>query len=144
MSLPLPEQNKPDFFKGAVGDFSLNSTTDKLDTKTNEPVTLKLNISGTGNIKLLKSPEVNLPSGFEKYEPKTSEQVNRGAKISGKKNIEYLLIPRTPGKKEVPPVEFSYFDPAKKSYVTLKTPSYTINIEQGTLTYSQDYQVKKI
>ena len=141
--MPLPEQNKPASFKGAVGDYSLNSSADKLDTKTNEPVTLKLEISGTGNIKLLEAPELNLPSGFDKYDPKTSEQVNRSLKISGKKTIEYLLIPRTVGKKEVPPVEFSYFDPGKKTYVTLKTPSYTINIEQGTITYSQGYSGKE-
>lgn len=129
--LPLPEESKPSSFNGAVGNFSLSSEIDKKETKTSEPVTLKLNITGTGNIKLLEVPEVKLPTGLEKYEPKTSEEVSSIGKISGKKSIEYLIVPRIAGTKEIPPVEFSYFNPEKKSYETLKTPSYTLKIEQG-------------
>jgi hypothetical protein len=129
--LPLPE-NKPESFKGAVGQFTLTSELNKNNTKTNEPVSLKINISGTGNVTLLSVPELNLPAGMEKYDPKSTDQVARQSKISGKKSIEYLIVPRNSGKKEIPPVKFSYFDPNKKSYVTLSTPPYTINVEQGT------------
>ena len=59
--------------------------------KSNEPLTLNVNISGSGNIKLIDMPEINLPNGFEKYEPKVSEQISRSNKISGKKTIDYLL-----------------------------------------------------
>jgi hypothetical protein len=127
---PLPG-NAPASFSGAVGEFTMNSQLNTTKTKTNEPISLKLDISGSGNIQLLNVPEVNLPSGFEKYEPKTSEQVNRTGRVSGKKSIEYLLVPRTAGEKEIAPLEFTYFNPAKKSYVTLHTPSYTIRVDQG-------------
>jgi hypothetical protein len=133
--IPLPEQDKPDSFNGAVGEFSVSTSLDKISTKTNEPISLKLNISGTGNIKLLDIPEINLPSGLEKYEPKVSEQINRQNKISGKKTIEYLLVPRTTGKKEIPSINFSYFNPGRKSFVSLKTQSYTIDVQQGDKTY---------
>jgi hypothetical protein len=129
--MPLPE-NKPESFKGAVGQFSLSSELNKNTTKTNEPLSLTLNISGTGNVTLLTVPELNLPAGMEKYDPKSTEQVTRQNKISGKKSIEYLIVPRNAGKKEIPPVKFSYFDPNKKSYVTLSTPPYNITVEQGT------------
>ena len=129
--MPLPE-NKPESFKGAVGQFTLTSALNKNSTKTNEPLSLTLNITGTGNVTLLTVPELNLPPGMEKYDPKSTDQVTRQAKISGKKSIEYLIVPRNAGKKEIPPVKFSYFDPNKKSYVTLSTPTYNINVEQGT------------
>jgi hypothetical protein len=129
--LPLPE-NKPDSFKGAVGQFSLTSDLNKNTTKTNEPISLKVNITGTGNVTLLTVPEINLPAGMEKYDPKSTDQVTRQGRISGKKSIEYLIVPRNSGKKVIPPVKFSYFDPNKKSYVTLSTPAYNINVEQGT------------
>ena len=128
--MPLPE-NKPESFKGAVGQFSLSSQLNKNTTKTNEPLSLTLNITGTGNVTLLSVPELNLPPGMEKYDPKSTDQVTRQAKISGKKSIEFLIVPRNAGKKEIPPVKFSYFDPNKKSYVTLSTPPYNINVEQG-------------
>ena len=129
--MPLPE-NKPESFKGAVGQFNLSSELNKATTKTNEPLSLTLNITGTGNVTLLTVPELNLPAGMEKYDPKSTDQVTRQNKISGKKSIEYLIVPRNAGKKEIPPVKFSYFDPNKKAYVTLSTPAYNINVEQGT------------
>ncbi len=146
--LPLPDENVPPSFNGAVGSFLLNHSINTTETKTNEPVSIKLDISGSGNIKLLNVPEIVLPSGFEKYEPKTSEQINRNGKISGRKSIEYLLVPRTAGEKEIPPISFSFFDPSKKDYVTLSTPSYTIKVEQGetsnTVVYSGKEDVKQL
>ncbi len=140
---PLPSANVPDSFNGAVGDFSMGSQVDKRTTKTNEPVTMKLTITGTGNISLLDMPKIDLPAGFEQYEPKVNEQLNRKGKISGKKTAEYLIVPRDAGKKEIPPVKFSYFDISKKSYVTLNTPSYSLNVEQGTNVNSPDYTGKE-
>jgi hypothetical protein len=129
--LPLPENNKPDSFKGAVGRYDFTATIDKSKLKTNEPVSLKFNITGTGNIKLLELPDFQLPNGFEKYDPKIEEQINRTGKISGSKKAEYLLIPRIPGTREIPAIEFSYFDPERKTYQTLKSKSFNLSIEQG-------------
>ena len=140
---PLPSASVPDSFNGAVGEFSMDSQINKRSTKTNEPVTMKLTISGTGNISLLDMPKINLPAGFEQYEPKVNEQVNRSGRISGKKTAEYLIVPRDAGKKEIPPVKFSYYDINKKSYVTLSTPAYSLNVEQGTSANSQEYAGKE-
>jgi len=127
---PLP-QGQPESFNGAVGDFSFDAKLNSTTVKSNEPLTLKLNISGSGNIKLLEMPEVNLPNGFEKYEPKVSEQINRSGKITGSKSGEFLLVPRVVGKREIPPIEFSYFNPDKKKYVTLKSEAFNIDIKPG-------------
>ena len=129
--MPLPENNKPESFKGAVGKFDFSATLDKQKTKTNEPINLKLDISGTGNIKLLELPPFELPNGFEKYDPKVDEQINRAGKISGTKKAEYLLIPRVAGTREIPPIEFSYFDPEKRSYQTISSKAFSVSIEQG-------------
>jgi len=128
--LQLPG-NAPASFNGAVGSFTMNSQINTTKTKTNEPISLKVDIAGSGNIQLLNVPELNLPSGFEKYEPKTNEEVSRGGIVSGKKSIEYLIVPRTAGEKEISPLEFTYFNPAKKAYVTLHTPLYTVKVDQG-------------
>jgi hypothetical protein len=129
--IPLPENNKPASFRGAVGNFNFSASIDKQKTKTNEPITLKFDISGTGNLKLLELPPFELPNGFEKYDPKTDEQINRSGKIGGTKKAEYLLIPRIAGSREIPAIEFSYFDPETKSYKTIKSKSFNVEIEQG-------------
>lgn len=128
---PLPENRIPESFKGAVGKYDFTALLDKQETKTNEPISLKLKISGTGNIKLIEMPQFELPTGFEKYEPKLNEQINRSGKISGTKEAEYLFIPRISGVREISPIEFSYFDPEKKAYITLKSKSFNVKIEQG-------------
>lgn len=129
--LPLPENNKPKSFKGAVGKFDFSASIDKSKTKTNEPVTLKINISGVGNLNLIEPPDFELPAGFERYEPKTEDQINRLNKISGVKTFEYLLIPRISGKIEINPILFSYFDPDTKRYIELKSNPFYLTIEQG-------------
>ncbi|MFA8343233.1 MAG: BatD family protein [Rhodothermaceae bacterium] len=133
---PLPEKGKPASFFGAVGEFNMDAVIDKNKVKTNEAVSLRLTISGKGNIKLLNVPEVKLPAGFEKYDPKTSEKINQGNTITGRKTAEYLIVPRIPGKKVVPPVEFSYYNTKTKKYVTLKSPEFIVEVEKG----SGDYQ----
>jgi hypothetical protein len=128
---PLPGDPPPDF-KGAVGQFAMSTTVDKKTTRTNEPIDLKVNVSGTGNIKLIESPAVDLPADFEQYTPKVTDNINRsGDRVSGSKTFEYLLIPRYPGLKVIKPVTFSYYDPAKKEYVRLRSPQIELNVEQG-------------
>jgi hypothetical protein len=128
---PLPPDPPPDF-KGAVGQFAMSTTVDKKTTRTNEPIDLKVTVSGTGNIKLIESPAVELPADFEQYTPKVSDNINRtGDRISGSKTFEYLLIPRYPGMKVVKPVTFSYYDPSKREYVRLHSPQIELNVEQG-------------
>ena len=128
----LPQQNVPKSFNGAVGNYSLTSQISAINTKANDPVTLKININGNGNIQLLNMPEINLPAGFDKYDPKISEQINRTGRINGSKTFEYLIVPRNPGKKEIPPIQFSYYNPEKRSYVTLSTPAYALDVQPGT------------
>jgi hypothetical protein len=92
---------------------------------------LRLTISGSGNIQLLKAPEPQLPSGFDRYEPKIYDNVNKGSVVSGQKIIEYLIVPRTAGDKEIPSMEFSFFNPEQRKYVTLNSPAFKINVVKG-------------
>lgn len=135
---PLPNGNVPESFDGAVGNFDLSASIDKKEVEQNESVTLKIKISGTGNIKLLDVPEIELPVGFEKYDPKTSEKIAKNNIISGTKSIEYLLVPRIAGEKKIPPVEFSYFNPRTKKYETEKTPEFTLTVTEGEGNFSAE------
>lgn len=141
--LPLPENGKPDSFRGAVGNYDFNVFFDRSETVTNEPISIKMKINGKGNIKLLEMPTFELPTGFEKYDPKITEQINRSGTISGTKEAEFLFVPRIAGIREIKPIEFSYFDPQKREYITLKSQPLTINIKQGSETFSAEYSGKE-
>ncbi|MCX7611348.1 MAG: BatD family protein [Ignavibacterium sp.] len=127
----LPENDKPSSFNGAVGKYNITASVDREQVKVNEPITLKIKITGTGNISLLQAPIFDLPAGFEKFEPKLNEEIIRTSKISGSKTFEYLIIPRAAGVREINPIEFSYFDPDAKKYFTLKTSGFNLKIEQN-------------
>jgi len=131
--IPLPG-GAPATFRGAVGEFAMSAGLDRRTTRTNEAVTLKITISGTGNIKLLESPSVEVPPDFEQYSPKVGETIsrNRGT-ISGSKTFEYLFIPRFPGLKTIKPVSFVYFDLKRSEYVTLRSPQLEVNVEPGAV-----------
>lgn len=128
---PLPA-GKPADFSGGVGEFTISSSINSKDVKTNDAITIKLVISGTGNLKLLSNPEVKFPEDFEVYDPKVDSQVRlTSSGLSGNRVIEYLAIPRHPGNYKIPAVTFSYFDIKSKSYKTLKTEDYEIKVEKG-------------
>ncbi len=127
---PLPA--KPANFSGGVGEFTLASSINAKDVKTNDAVTIKLTISGSGNIKLISTPEVKFPEDFEVYDPKVTNNFEASrAGLSGTQTIEYLAIPRHAGNFTIPPVEFTYFDLKSNSYKTLKTEAYNINVAKG-------------
>lgn len=124
---------KPSNFSGGVGEFDITSSVNASNIKTNEAITIKLVISGTGNLKLLTNPEVKFPEDFEIYDSKTENKFRlTNAGLSGSKVIEYLAIPRNPGDYKIPAIEFTYFDIKSQSYKTLKTEDYQIHVEKGT------------
>ena len=123
---------KPANFSGGVGEFTLSSSISTQELKTNDAVTIKLVISGTGNMKLINTPEVGFPQDFEIYDPKVDNKFNLTRNgLAGNKVIEYLAIPRHAGTYTIPPIEFSYFDLKTQSYKTLKTDAYTLNVAKG-------------
>ena len=127
---PLPA--KPAGFSGAVGEFKLASSINATDVKTNDAVTTKITLSGTGNMKLTGTPEVKFPQDFEIYDPKVTDDyklTNSG--LTGTKTFEYLAIPRHAGNFTIPAVEFTYFDLKSNSYKTLKTEAYNLKVAKG-------------
>ncbi|MDD5185224.1 MAG: BatD family protein [Paludibacter sp.] len=124
--------NKPASFGGTVGHFTLNSSLSTNTIKANNAVTLKINIEGTGNMKLIKNPDIKFPDGFEVYDPKVNNNFKTTSNgVTGSKSIEYLFIPRHSGDFEIPATEFSYFDVNEKTYKTLRTQAYKLQVLKG-------------
>ncbi len=128
---PLPE-GRPASYANAVGRFTLKPVISNTDTRANEAITLQLEISGTGNLKLIRNPEISFPDNFEQYDPKVDNIFNVTTNgLSGMRRIDYMVIPRYEGAYTIPPVEFTYFDPGSATYKTLTTPEYQLNIAKG-------------
>lgn len=134
---PLP-QGKTDAFYGGVGDFSLSSTISSTDVTANDAVTIRVILSGTGNLKLIKTPEFKFPQDFDIYDPKVENKYSlKNGRQTGNKIFEYLVIPRHAGEYTIPALEFQYFDPKSETYKTLRTDEYTLNVARGQGSDSQ-------
>lgn len=123
---------KPDSFKGAVGTFDFSASITDEEIRANEPITVTLKISGTGNHKLIQNPEVEFPSNFELYDPTINNELTATPQgMRGTRTIEYLVIPRYEGDYSIPPIDFSYFDTNARRYKTVKSPAYSLTILKG-------------
>lgn len=119
----------PAGFSGAVGQFQLRSEISTPKANVNDAITLKLHLSGKGNLKLAKVPQVSFPADFDTYDPKNDNNIKVGvAGVSGSKTVEYVAIPRFGGTFTIPAAKFVYFDPVDEKYKTLTTQSYNLTI----------------
>lgn len=129
----LPVDNKPASFMGAVGNYNFSAAIDRDELSTNEAATLTVTVSGSGNVELLNLPAPVFPPDFEVYDPKITSSVDATSNgMSGTKKAEYLIIPRRAGNFSIPPVEFSFFNPAKGTYVTMSSEKMDLMVEKGT------------
>lgn len=127
---PLPE--RPADFSGGVGQFSITVKLDKTEVSANDPVTLRVTISGNGNLKLIKEPQVKFPADFDKYDAKQTDKTRLTTNgIEGSMIYDILAVPRHQGTYEIPPIEFTYYDTQANAYKTIKTDSFTLHVAKG-------------
>ncbi len=130
--LPLSEQGRPDNFSGLVGNFKVESSLDKKTAITNEALSYKVKIAGTGLLKFLNTLPVEFSSDFEVYDPKINESLNKNGKsITSSKEFEYVIIPRVAGEQKIKATSISIFNPDRKTYQVLHIPEYNIIVSKG-------------
>ncbi len=144
-ALPTP---CPDNFSGAVGKFSMTGTLTPEQLNANDAATLKLVVSGQGNMKLMKAPSLEAPKDFEVYTPKeTDKTTNTASGAKGSVIFDYVMVPRHGGNYTIPAIEFVYFDPEAKKYVTLHTDSFKLSVAKsktaasGSVTEKEDVRI---
>ncbi|PZF71388.1 BatD family protein [Taibaiella soli] len=130
--LPLPDKDKPAGYGNAVGNFTISGKLDKTEMTTDDAANFVLNITGSGNLKLIETPTLNLPNGLESYDPIVVDTITgRTTTIQGSKIITYPLAARTPGDYEIPSIVFSFFNPQTGTYATLHTDPIQLHVKQG-------------
>jgi len=127
---PLPD--RPAGFSGGVGRLNVKAEIDKTELKANDPVTLKVTVSGVGNLQLLKQPNVKFPKDFDVYDPKTTDKTRLTTNgVEGSVIYEFLAVPRHQGKFEIPALEYIYYDTQTREYKTLTTDAFQLDVAKG-------------
>lgn len=125
---PLPK-GAPESFSDAVGNFKIDAFLDNDRCFAGESIIYNLKISGTGNLPLLSAPELNLPENFQVFEPEIKDAFSKTSKgIAGSRTFKYIITPLKAGNYTIPSVEFSYFSPTLKKYITVNTPELNIQV----------------
>jgi tetratricopeptide (TPR) repeat protein len=127
---PLPQ--RPTGFSGGVGKFNIAANLDKTEVKANDPINLRVTVSGVGNMKLLKQPVVKFPKDFDSYDPKVTDNTKLTTSgLEGSIVYDFLAVPRHQGTFEIPAIEYTYFDLQANSYKTVKTNAFTLKVAKG-------------
>ena len=129
---PLPEENKPADFKGAVGNFTIESSLQKDNISTDDAGNLKVAIAGAGNIQLVNAPKINWPEGIDGYDAKITDGIDKSSvPMKGMKTFIYPFTASKKGSYIIPSITFSFFDPATSTYKSLSTNPLTVNVSRG-------------
>ncbi|MBP5210861.1 MAG: BatD family protein [Bacteroidales bacterium] len=120
----------PASFAGGVGQFRISAVASKDSLSANDAASIKVTVSGTGNISMLEVPKINFPADFEVYDVKTSESIDSNG-TGGTKTFEYPFIPRSYGSYKIGPIEYSYYDIKAGRYITVSAPELVLNVSPG-------------
>ena len=141
----LPQNNKPENFSGAVGQFDFDVILNKDLLKASESFQAKIKVKGKGNLKLFNLPAINVPNTLEVYEPEHDEKVK--ITISGMQGTiedNYTIVPQFQGKYPIPSIQFSYFDPKSKSYKILKSQDLIVDVFEGPTAVNTNRNLKSL
>ena len=127
--LPLPTEGKTVSFSGAVGNYRVSLKTDGDTYPAHQPFSIKIRYEGVGNAKLIDLPQIQWPEGLEVYDTKSEAKFFKEG--NSYKEFEVLMIPRKEGEMKIPAIEFTYFDPSQKKYVSEKSEEITLQITPG-------------
>lgn len=123
---------RPVGFSGAVGNFNISAQIDKDEVRAGEPINLRVVIGGTGNLRLLKQPDVEFPKDFDKYDAKVTDKTELTINgVEGNMIFDFLAVPRNQGSYTIPSIKLVYFDTTSKSFKTIETEPFELNVLEG-------------
>jgi hypothetical protein len=127
--LPVPEQSRPRNFRGAVGALSMRAHIEPASSAVGDAVSLIVALSGNANVKALPAPQLPSLPGFEVLDPSESAEVDaRTHQLGGTKQFTWVLVPEREGTFDLPPIEYSSFDPVLGTFRSHVADAGTLTI----------------
>lgn len=127
--LPVPTQNVPAKFTGAVGAYSMSVTASPTNVTVGDPVTIKIRLTGRGSLDTLNLPGLDDWQQFKVYPPTARVESSDPLGIEGIKVFEFVATPQAPDIPALPAIEFSYWNATKGAFETLRQPPLPLVIK---------------
>jgi hypothetical protein len=129
---PLPPGGPPGIANANVGQWQLTMDVSPTSVELGQPITVRVILEGTGNVKNVTPPKLTAPAALKVYDPTTTDKLTPNKnKIQGRRVMEYLVMPQRTGTFTLPGLEFPYFDPRRREYDVSRTDAVTITVEAG-------------
>jgi hypothetical protein len=123
----LPADSVPPHFTGLVGKHHFELTTQKTKFLVNEPIELKLTVTGPGNLENFDEPKLINDPALEEFE--TNADLKIDTDISATKTFTYTFLGRGKTETKAATIPFSYFNPENGQYVTANINMPAIIVE---------------
>jgi BatD DUF11 like domain len=133
-ALPLPAQNRPANFNGAVGNFTMAASVGPTNVAAGDPVTVRVQISGRGSLDSVTLPDQTTLSGFKIFPPTVKTELSGQLGLDGTKTFEEIVTPQNSDVREWPPFSFSFFNPDDGQYHTLTQAAVPLTIKAVSAT----------
>jgi hypothetical protein len=126
----LPEAGRPASFRGAVGQFELRVAAKPTQVAMGDPITLSISVidrsRGGEELKTLQPPPVDAEALGNAF--RVPSDPLAGTIDGAMKTFTQTIRPSTTNVTQIPPIEFSWFDPAKGQYVTTRSQPIDIRV----------------
>jgi len=128
-SLSLPDQNKPAYFSGAIGNFTMTASVGPTNVTVGDPVTVRVQISGHGMMDAIQMPDQSSLQNFKIFPPTGKTEITDQLGLEGKKSFEEIVTPQNADVDEWPPFSFSFFNPDDGKYHTLTQAAVPLTVK---------------
>jgi hypothetical protein len=126
--LPLPDENKPANFTGAIGNFTMSATAGPTMVTVGDPITVRVQIAGSGALDTVTLPTQDAWRDFKTYPPTTKLETSDQFGFQGTKTFEQIISPQNSDMHELPALSFSFFNPDDSRYHTLTQPAVPLTV----------------
>ena len=133
-SLPMPAENVPADFSGAVGNFTMTATAGPTNVAVGDPITVRMQISGRGALDAITLPDQAAWNDFKIFPPTSKVETSDQLGLEGRKTFEEIVTPQNTDVHALPPFSFSFFNPDDGKYHTLTQPAVPLAVHSGGTT----------
>jgi hypothetical protein len=129
---PLPPGGPANMANANVGSWQLSMDVSPTRVELGQPITVRVILEGTGNVKNVTPPKLTAPPALKVYDPTTTDRLTPNKnRIQGRRVQEYLVMPQRTGTFTLPGLEFPFFDPRRREYDVTRTDPVTVTVEAG-------------
>jgi len=126
---PLPTENQPDVFQGAVGEFSLSSSVQPREGEAGDPISVTFQIGGQGNFDRVGAPVIAESDIWREYDANEEFTAQDELGMRGTKTFEIVMVPNQ-ATSSLPSAKFAYFDPRQEKYIVREAPPFPVSIRE--------------